>query len=101
MLFPFSKYKGEVFYFLTTVVSRLYIVPLLFFKYIMVKAQDLQDRGFTSKGFSGEWILNKDYTTFIVILGRYESIEVYRNGNMQSAFPINSIHHVDEVVYLN
>ena len=67
----------------------------------MVKAQELKDRGFVSKGFSGEWILNKNYTTFIVILGKYESIEIYKHGTMQSAFPINSIHHIDEVIHLN
>ena len=33
----------------------------------MVKAEELKERGFTAKGYSGEWILNKDYTTFIVI----------------------------------
>ncbi len=67
----------------------------------MVKAEELKERGFTSKGISGEWILNKEYSTFIVILGRYESIEVYKNGNMQSSFPVNSIHHIDEVIYEN
>ena len=75
--------------------------PSPFFKHIMVKAEELQERGFTPKGYSGEWILNKDYTMIIVILGKYESVEVYKHGTMQSAFPINSIHHVDEVVYLN
>ena len=67
----------------------------------MVKAKELEERGFIPKGVSGEWILNKEYSTFIVILGRYESIEVYKNGTMQSAFPVNSIHHVDEIMHLN
>ena len=67
----------------------------------MVKAEELKERGFTSKGISGEWILNKEYSTFIVILGRYESIEVYQDGNLRSAVPVNSIHQVDEVIYEN
>ena len=67
----------------------------------MVKAEELKERGFIPKGISGEWVLNKEYSTFIVILGRYESIEVYQDGNLRSAVPVNSIHHVDEVIYEN
>ena len=67
----------------------------------MVKAKELEERGFIPKSVSGEWILNKEYTTFIVILGRYESIEVYQDGSLRSSFPVNSIHHIDEVIYEN
>ena len=67
----------------------------------MVKPTELEERGFIPIGVSGEWILNKEYSTFIVILSRYESIEVYQDGNLRSAFPVNSIHQVDEVIYEN
>ena len=55
----------------------------------MVKAEELKERGFIPKGISGEWVLNKEYSTFIVTLGRYESIEVYQDGNLRSAVPVN------------
>ena len=62
-------------------------------------AQQLKERGFTPKGISGEWNLSKDYKTITVILGRYDSIEIYEYGRLQAAMPINSIFHVDEICY--
>ena len=62
-------------------------------------AEQLKQRGFTPKGLGGEYLLTKDYKTIIVILGRYDSIEIYEYGRLQAAMPINSIYHVDEICY--
>ena len=61
-------------------------------------AQQLKQRGFTLK-VQGEYIISKEYKTIYVILGRYDSIEIYEYGRLQAAMPINSIYHVDEICY--
>jgi len=66
-----------------------------------MKAQELIDRGFIPKGLSGEYILSQDKTTIIVILGRYEQIEIYTDGCLQEAHPIDHVRHVDEICYIH
>ncbi len=58
-----------------------------------------KERGFNPRGIGGEYLFTKDYKTIIVILGRYDSIEIYEYGRLQAAMPINSIYNVDEICY--
>ena len=66
-----------------------------------MKAEQLKARGFIPHGISGEWNYIQGYKTITVILGRYESIEIYDQGRLQAAFPVNSIHQVDQVCFDN
>lgn len=65
----------------------------------MTSRDDLLKRGFTPNGLSGEYTISKGYTTIIVILDRHEHIELYNDGRLVEAHPIDHVGHVDEVCY--